>query len=367
MSKGRGATTNRTSNRFGLPQREMDDEWLNSAADIDGPPPKLRTTTTILKPRTIISYNDSPDIPFDRSVNPINGCEHGCIYCFARPSHTYHDLSPGLDFESKLFIKPDAPALLRAEFARRSYRPRILAMGTNTDPYQPIEAHWRITRAILELCLATRHPVSITTKSDRILRDLDLLAELAALDLVVAMLSITTLDPRLATRMEPRAAAPHRRLHAVRQLAAAGVPVVVSAAPMIPALNDHEVEDIARTAAQAGASRLEWIPVRLPYEVAPMFEAWLAEHYPDRKNRILNGIRTMRNGRLNDPDLRSRFRADGAWGAMMAARIATARRRHQLNGPWPAPRTDLFEKPSPDPRQGSLFQASARSPTNGLF
>jgi DNA repair photolyase len=352
--KGRAAPANQLSTRFGLPQREVEGDWLDQAAQEDGLPP-LRTTVQLERPRTALSRNESPDIPFDRSFNAYRGCEHGCIYCFARPTHAWHDLSPGLDFETKLFAKPTGPALLRAEFARRGYRPEVLAMGTNTDPYQPIEARFRITRAVLELCLETRHPVSITTKSARVLEDLTLLSALAGLGLTMVMLSVTTLDPALARVMEPRASAPRLRLKAMATLTQAGVPVFVSASPIIPALNDHELESILEAAAAAGATGAFCQPVRLPPEVAPLFEAWLAEHQPDRKDHVLNAIRAMRGGRLNDPRFENRMRPQGEWGRLLAFRLSAARRRHGLERQAPILRNDLFAPPRGDPRQGELF------------
>lgn len=349
-----GATENRLSARFDDLGREADGDWLDHAA-ADGGLPPLRTAVTLERPRRALTRNDSPDIPFDRSFNAYRGCAHGCIYCFARPTHAYHNLSPGLDFETRLFAKPDGPALLRAEFARATYRPAVLAMGTNTDPYQPIEARFRITRAVLALCLETDHPVAITTKSDRILTDLDLIADLARRGLFAAMLSVTTLDPALARAMEPRAAAPHRRLLAMRRLAEAGVPVLVSASPMIPALNDHELEAILKAAAAAGAVGAHAMPVRLPHEVAPLFEAWLRTHRPDRADRVLNAIRAMRGGRLNDPGFGSRMTAEGEWGRLLVARLAAGRRRHGLTQGRPTLRTDLFRRPAADPRQGRLL------------
>ena len=350
----RGASSNSLSARMDDPAREGDGDFADWQA-VAGEGRPLRTEVTIETPRCALTRNDSPDIPFDRSFNAYRGCEHGCIYCFARPTHAFHNLSPGLDFETRLFAKPSGPALLRAEFARCGYRPDVLAMGTNTDPYQPIEKRFGITRDVLALCLETRHPVSVTTKSDRVLRDLDLLGALARLDLVAVMLSVTTLDPALARDMEPRAAAPHRRLAAMRKLAAAGVPVFVSASPMIPGLNDHELEAILEAAAHAGASGAFMIPVRLPHEVAPLFAQWLEVHRPDRAQRVLNGIRAMRGGRLNDPGFGTRMRGQGEWGRLLAARFAAARRRYGLAGGRPVLRTDLFVRPEADPRQGRLF------------
>ena len=235
---GRGAPENRTPTRFNLPVREADGDWLDAREAVDDGPPSLRTTVTVEKPKTILARNSSPDVSFDRSINPYRGCEHGCIYCFARPTHAFHDLSPGLDFESKLFAKPTAAQLLRVELGKPGYRPAPIAMGTNTDPYQPIEAKWRIMREILEVLAETRHPVMITTKSDRILRDLDLLAPMGAQRLVGAALSITSLDPAVSRTLEPRAPSAKKRLAAVKALAAAGVPTSVAIAPVVPQVTD---------------------------------------------------------------------------------------------------------------------------------
>lgn len=355
MAHGRGAPDNATSTRFNLPTREADREWLDEQAQVDGEPARLRTTVGVLRAQTIITRNTSPDIPFDRSVNAYRGCEHGCVYCFARPTHAFLDLSPGLDFESRLFAKPDAARLLRAEFARPGYRPEVLALGTNTDPYQPIEREWRLTSAVLHLCLEVGHPVSITTKSARVLDDLPVLRALAARGLAMVMLSVTTLDSALARRMEPRAATPRRRIEAVRELAKAGVPTTVSFSPAIPALNCHELEAVAGAAAGAGATSLVAMPLRLPHEVAPLFDAWLAEHYPERRLHVLNAVRAMRGGRLNDPGFGSRFRAQGPWAALLQARLLAARRRHGLSTRRTHLRTDLFERPTAEARQGRLL------------
>ncbi len=349
----RGATANPVSARYGDKVREADGDFLDwlAAAREERP---LRTEVVIERPRSALTRNDSPDIPFETSFNAYRGCEHGCIYCFARPTHAYHGLSPGLDFESRLFAKPDGPALLRAAFARAGYRPSPLALGTNTDPYQPIEGRFRITRAVLALCLETRHPVSVTTKSARILDDLPLLAALAKEGLAMAMLSVTTLDPALARAMEPRASAPRLRLAAIAALSEADVPVAVSASPMIPALNDHELEAIVGAAAEAGAVAAAAMPVRLPHEVAPLFEAWLRHHRPDRADRVLNGIRAMRGGRLNDPRFGSRLKGEGPWAALLAARLARLRRVHGLKPRDWRLRTDLFQPPE-DPCQPRLL------------
>jgi DNA repair photolyase len=292
-------------------------------------------------------------MPFDRSINPYRGCEHGCIYCFARPSHAFHDLSPGLDFESRLFAKPDAAALLHAELGRPGYEVRPIALGTNTDPYQPIERDWRITRALLEVLAETGHPVAITTKSDRVLRDLDLLAPMAARGLATVCVSVTSLDPNVAATIEPRAPTPARRLAAVRQLSAAGVPTYVSIAPVIPAITDHELEHLIERAAAAGAEQVFFIPVRLPWEVAPLFRAWLDEHFPDRAAKVMAIIQSLRGGRDNDPGFFTRMQGSGPWAELMRTRFAIAVRRHGLNGPRTPLRRDLFRPPAGP--QGELF------------
>lgn len=339
---------NQTSQRFALPQQEQDGDWLDTAEAIDGAPPPLRTTVTVEHPRAIITRNQSPDIGFDRSINPYRGCEHGCVYCFARPTHAYLDLSPGLDFESRLFAKPDAAALLRAELAKPSYRVDRIALGTNTDPYQPIEGEWRITRAVLEVLAETRHPLTITTKSDRVVRDLDILAPMAADGLAAVVLSIGTLDPLTARRLEPRAPHPRRRLAAIRALAQAGVPTYVSLAPVIPAINDHEMEAILAAAAEAGARGAFFLPVRLPHEVALLFRAWLDAHYPDRAAKVMATIRSMRGGRDNDPDFHSRMKGRGPWADLLRTRFTIARRKMGLGNIGVELRCDLFTPPARD-------------------
>lgn len=334
---GRGATRNEGSTRFALPERA-----------VDGAPAELRTTVTVEHPRTIITRNGSPDIAFDQSINAYRGCEHGCIYCFARPTHAYNDLSPGLDFETKLFAKPDAARLLERELRRPGYVAKPIAMGTNTDPYQPIEKDWGITRAIIALLAACRHPMMITTKSDRVVRDIDLLAPMAEQGLVAVGISVTTLDPATARTLEPRAPHPEKRLAAVARLVEAGVPTHVSIAPVIPAITDHEIEAIMARAAQAGARSASFIPVRLPHEVAPLFRAWLAEHYPDRAAKVMHIINDMRGGRDNDPDFRTRMRGQGVWADLIRMRFAKARRKHGLDRDRIVLRTDLFMPPEGD-------------------
>ncbi|MDF0542805.1 PA0069 family radical SAM protein [Sphingobium sp. H39-3-25] len=343
--KGRGATGNAGSGRFNVPARTTDRDWLDERENIDGAPAKLRTEITIERPRTIISRNSSPDIGFNQSINAYRGCEHGCIYCFARPTHAYHDLSPGLDFETKLFAKPDAATLLRAELMKPGYRVATIAMGTNTDPYQPIEREWRITRQCIEVLAQCRHPLMITTKSDRVLRDIDLLAGMAADGLVAVGMSVTTLDPAIARTLEPRAPHPERRIAAIARLAEAGVPVHACVSPIIPAITDHEIEHIVARVAQAGARGVSFIPVRLPHEVAPLFRAWLDAHYPDRAGKVMAIIRDMRGGRDNDPDFRRRMKGQGVWAALIHQRFVKARRKHGLEQERIILRTDLFRPP----------------------
>jgi len=342
----RGATLNGESRRFNLPEREADGDWLDDRETVDEGPPPLRTTVTVEKARTIITRNASPDIGFDRSINPYRGCEHGCIYCFARPTHAYHDLSPGLDFESRLFAKPDAAQLLRAELAKRGYVARPIAFGTNTDPYQPIESDWRITRACIEVLAETSHPLTITTKSDRVTRDIDLIAPMAAKGLAAVALSVTSLDPRIAMTLEPRAPAPERRLAAVRKLVAAGIPTFVSIAPVIPAITDHEIEHIVERAAEAGASGVRFLPVRLPFEVAPLFRAWLETHFPDRAGKVMAIIQSLRGGRDNDPEFFTRMRGQGPWAELLSTRFDIACRKHAMNRESIPIRTDLFRPPA---------------------
>lgn len=349
----RGATLNMESRRFNLPQTEADGDWLDARNAIDGAALPVRTTVTVEHPRTIITRNASPDIGFDRSINPYRGCEHGCIYCFARPTHAFHDLSPGLDFETRLFAKPDAPALLRAELMKPGYQVRPIAFGTNTDPYQPIERDWRITRGCLEVLAETDHPLTITTKSDRVMRDIDLLAPMAAKGLVGVALSVTSLTPRIAMTLEPRAPAPERRLAAVRQLIEAGIPTYVSIAPVVPAITDHEIEHLVERAAEAGAKGVFFLPVRLPHEVAPLFRAWLDAHFPDRAGKVMAIIRSIRGGRDNDPDFFTRMRGQGPWMDLMRARFQIACRKHGLAHERLTLRTDLFH--APRGAQGDLF------------
>jgi len=351
----RGATLNAESRRFNLPQTEVDGDWLDARGDVDGAVSPLRTTVTVEHPRTIITRNTSPDVPFDRSINAYRGCEHGCIYCFARPSHAFHDLSPGLDFESRLFAKPDAAELLEAELRKPGYNCAPIAMGTNTDPYQPIEREWRITRALLEVLSTCEHPVVITTKSDRVVRDIDLLGGMATKRQAAVAISITSLDPRVAMTVEPRAPTPARRLAAVRRLTEAGVPTYVNMAPVIPAVTDHEVEAVFAAAAEAGALGVSYIPVRLPWEVAPLFRAWLDEHFPDRASKVMATIQSLRGGRDNDPGFFSRMRGQGVWAELMRTRFRIARAKHGFGDDRRRLNLDCSRFRPPAGAQGELF------------
>lgn len=325
--KGRGAQSGQVSTRFGLATREVDGDWRDYVETLDGPPVKLRTTVTEERPKSILTFNQSPDVPFDRSINAYRGCEHGCIYCFARPTHAYHDLSPGLDFETKLFAKPDAAALLRKTLAKRGYQPRPIALGTNTDPYQPIERNYRITRQLLEVCLETRHPVTITTKSDRVLMDADLLAEMAREKLVAVSISVTSLDPVLSGKLESRCAAPAKRVAALGKLVELGVPVHCSLSPVIPAITDEFIEGIIARVAELRVRSVGWIPLRLPHEVAPLFREWLAVHYPERAGKVMSIVREMRGGRDNDPNFHTRMNPQGVWADLIRARFRVACRK----------------------------------------
>ena len=345
--KARGATHNATPTRFNLKERVVEGDWLDSVESLDGIVPR-RTTVTIEKPKSILTRNSSPDIGFDRSVNPYRGCEHGCIYCFARPTHAYHDLSPGVDFESRLFVKPDAAKLLHAALSRPGYEAGPIALGTNTDPYQPIEEPWRVTRSLLELLLETRHPFTITTKSDRVLRDLDILVPAAKLGIAAVAISVTSLDPAIHRTLEPRAPAARKRLAAIRTLSEAGVPTHVSISPIIPQITDHELEAIVEAAAAAGARGGFFLPVRLPHEVAPLFRAWLDEHYPDRAGKVMATIRAMRGGKDNDPGFFTRMRGHGVWAELLQKRFDIAARRYGLARAKFALRCDLFEPPAGD-------------------
>lgn len=345
---GRGAPANNSPTRFNLRSREADGDWLHDREEIDGDTPQLKTLVTAERPKNILARNTSPDIPFDKSVNPYRGCEHGCIYCYARPTHAYHDLSPGLDFESRLFAKPDAARLLRAEIGRKGHVPTPIAFGTNTDAYQPIEREWHIMRQCLEVLAEANHPLTITTKSDRILRDLDLLAPMAAKGLVAVAVSVTMLDPTLHRILEPRAPRPEKRLQAIKGLTEAGIPAHVNVAPIIPAINDHEIEAILERAAKSGARTASWIPLRLPHEVAPLFQDWLQVHFPDRAGKVMSIVRSIRDGRDNDPNFFQRMRGSGPWADLIRTRFKIAARKLGLNQTKIQLRSDLFVPPRSD-------------------
>jgi DNA repair photolyase len=331
--KGRGATFN-PANRFRRDARDaIDDGWAPPEDYENGDEaPPLKTTVTIQNARTIIARNESPDIPFSQSINPYQGCEHGCIYCYARPSHAYLDLSPGLDFETRLFAKPDAAALLRAELSKPGYRCEPIALGTNTDPYQPIEREWRITRQVIQVLAECEHPLTITTKGVLVERDLDLLAQMAAKNLVRAHVSIAMLDRELARKLDPRAPSPQRRLEMIKALADAGVPVGVSVAPVIPQLTDRDLEGILEAAAAHGARSATWVMLRLPREVKDLFRDWLAQHYPLRAGHVMSLVQQIRGGRDNDPAFGSRMRGQGQFADLIAKRFELACKRFGLNG-----------------------------------
>ena len=326
---GRGATVNPAVRFDRLHGEAFDDGWSTLEEALAELPP-LPTTLIRDSSRSVISWNTSPDIGFDRAVNPYRGCEHGCIYCYARPSHAYLGYSPGLDFETKLVFKPDVAEHLERELRKPGYVARTLALGSNTDPYQPVERTLKLTRSVLETLERFGHPVSIVTKSAGVLRDLDILQRLAQRRLVRVWLSVTTLDVALARKMEPRAATPSRRLSAITALAGAGVPVGVLAAPMIPGLNDAEMERILAAAAKAGAGAANYVLLRLPLELRQMFEAWLAQHFPDRARHVLNLVRETRGGALNDAKFHSRFGGTGVYADLLARRFTRAARQHGL-------------------------------------
>lgn len=338
--RGRGAALNLPGRFEALTREAFDDGWetLESL-------PAFHTDVQVEKPRTAITRNDSPDLPFDRSVNPYRGCEHGCIYCFARPSHAYMGLSPGLDFEAKLFAKPDAPKLLERELSKPGYVVKPIAIGTNTDPYQPIETKWRIMRQLLEVLKAADHPVMIVTKSAMVMRDIDLLAPMAERGLVRVGLSLTTMDGKLARAMEPRAATPARRLEAMRALSEAGIPVAVLMSPIIPALNDHEIERVLDSAKTAGASEASYVLLRLPLEVSPLFRDWLLREFPDRYRHVMSLLRSMRGGKDYDADFGKRMKGTGPYAWQIGRRFELAAKRLGLNLVRRTLRSDLFVPP----------------------
>lgn len=346
--RGRGAVTNRVGRYEALSRAPVDDGWPQ-----DDPQPPVRTEVTVERPRKVITRNTSPDLHFDRSINPYRGCEHGCIYCFARPSHAWLGLSPGLDFETRLVARPEAPEVLARELGKPSYRPEMIAIGTNTDPYQPIEARYGIMRRILEVLWAHRHPVGIVTKGTLIERDIDILGEMAKAGLARVGISITTLDPNVSRAMEPRVPHPARRLQTIERLSAAGIPVRVMPSPVVPALTDHELEAILEAAADAGAVAASWVMLRLPLEVAPLFREWLEEAFPDRAARVMNRVRALHGGRDYDPEWGKRMRGEGPFAELVAHRFQIATRRLGLAETLPPLRTDLFRVP---PRAGDQLE-----------
>ena len=349
--RGRGARSNRTNRFEDKAYEPFDDGWR----DTDPEPGQLRTVTLIDSARTIVTRNNSPDISFNQSINPYRGCEHGCVYCYARPSHAYWGYSPGLDFESVIFKKPEAAPLLERTFLDRNYRPDPIVIGANTDCYQPIERREEITRDILKVCAAFSHPVSVITKSALILRDLDIIAPMARRGLFRAAISITTLDRKLARDMEPRAATPSRRLETVRSLSEAGIPVTVMAAPMIPALNDRELEAILKASAEAGAVSAGYVLLRLPMEIKGLFKEWLATTRPDSASHVMSLVRQIRGGEEYDSAYGKRQRGDGPYARLLANRFRRAIERYGLKTRGPGLRCDLFERPLARGNQGSLF------------
>ncbi len=374
VHKGRGALSNATGRFERITREDFDDGWGDGRENDrddgqdhgkdhgqdhdrshdDLPPPKLRTTLTPDTSRRIISYNASPDLPFDRSINPYRGCEHGCIYCYARPSHAYLGFSPGLDFETQIVFKPDAASLLRAELGKPSYRCAPIALGSNTDPYQPVERDLGITRAILEVLAGCGHPVMIVTKSARVERDIDILRAMAGANRCSVGVSLATLDRSLARRMDPRASAPHRRLETVRRLTAAGIPAGVLVSPMIPFINDAELEAILEHAREAGALGASYTMLRLPLEIADLFREWLAEHYPDRVGRVMERIRDTRSGKDYDSTFGERMRGTGPVAELLARRFRLAMKRLGFPG-FPTLDSSGFISPAPERGQLPLF------------
>ncbi len=351
LLKGRGARSN-DSSRYDAERRVgFDDGWRHE----DEEPPPIRTEVLRDATRTIITRNTSPDISFNQSINPYRGCEHGCIYCFARPTHAYLGMSPGLDFESKILFKPDAAKLLEAELSKPSYVPQVIAMGTNTDPYQPIEREYRVTRSILEVLAKFKNPVGIVTKSALIARDIDILAPMAAEGLAKVALSITTLDRKLARIMEPRAATPERRLETLRALSAAGIPTVVMTAPIIPALNDDEMKSILAAAAKAGVKQAGYTLLRLPLEIKDLFREWLEDQVPDRAKHVMSLVRSMRGGKDYDSNWGTRMTGMGPYAQMLAQRFAISVKRLGLNRMRVELDTSKFKRPAQTGDQLKLF------------
>src|ERR671917_2700328 len=348
--RGRGAVSNASGRFEPIARIAFDDGW-QSFEDL----PPFKTEVTLDATRKIITRNDSPDISFDRSINPYRGCEHGCVYCFARPTHAYQGLSPGVDFETKLFAKSNAPELLEKELAKPGYKAAVMAMGTNTDPYQPIERKFRITRGILEVLSRTNHPVGIVTKSGLITRDIDILAPMADRSLAKAAVSVTTLDAKLARKMEPRAPTPKKRLDTIRQLAEAGIPVAVMVAPIIPAINEHEIEEILQAAYAAGARSAGYVLLRMPHEIKDLMHGWLSEHYPDKLKHVFSLVEGTRGGKAYDAKWGQRMTGVGPYAWVIGRRFETAAERYGFNKQPRRLRTDLFTPPKKDVAQLALF------------
>jgi DNA repair photolyase len=359
LLRGRGAQSNAVG-RYETEKRVLvDDGWDDGWRDADGAPPPLRTEVIVDATRSIIARNKSPDISFDRSINPYRGCEHGCIYCFARPTHAYLGMSPGADFESRLFAKPNAAELLAKELSAPGYEPRVIAIGTNTDPYQPIEKKMRIMRQVLEVLRAFRHPVGIVTKSPLVMRDIDILSDMAREGLAKVALSVTTLDRRLARVMEPRAGTPERRLAAIKALSGAGIPAAVMFAPVIPALNDGEMERVLAAAADAGASSAGYVLLRLPLEIKDLFREWLEAVEPNKARHVMSLIRSMRGGKDYDAQWSVRMKGTGPYAEMIARRFHLAVKRLKLNREVRPLTLAKFRKPARTGDQLSLFEPAA--------
>lgn len=351
-AKGRGAVSNVSGKFETYGTVPFDDGWSDLSYDL----PPIRTETIREKPQKAITYNSSPDLSFDRTINPYKGCEHGCIYCYARPNHTYAGLSAGIDFESKIFIKSNISKLLEQEIAKPRYRPKTLILGGDTDIYQPVERDLKITREILHVAAEANHPIAFVTKSALVLRDLDILAPMAEKGLVRACISLTSLDNKLSRKMEPRAAAPHRRLDVMRQLTQAGIPVTVMTAPIIPAINDMEIENLLKAASDVGASSAGYVLLRLPNEIAYLFEEWLNVNYPDRAKKVMNIMRSMRGGGTYQSEFHLRQVGTGPYAKLIAQRFKRAATKYNLSKGKTDLRTDLFRPPRPDGyKQMDLF------------
>ncbi len=349
-TRGRGTTTRVDPRYLDMTREAVDDGWGYGE---DGE--RVKTTVTVERPKTIISHNQSPDVPFTASVNPYRGCEHGCIYCYARPSHAYLDLSPGVDFETRLFAKPDASELLKKEISKPNYECTPIALGSNTDPYQPIEREWKVTRSIIKTLQACDHPLTIVTKSWLVERDIDLLSDMATKNLVQVFVSVTTLDHELARRMEPRATAPRRRLQTLARLHEAGIPTGVMFAPVIPVLNDTEMETILEEATDAGVMNAGYVMLRLPHEIKLLFKEWLDTHYPLKANHVMSVLRDIRGGRENDPQFGSRMRGGGVYANIIEKRFRNACYKSGLNKKSLHLNTELFRKPVEQKPQMDLF------------